>query len=75
MDHRTPRGIEARLEDLSSRAPVPGEVVIEASYSSINYKDASWPGTWTERLSVGRLWLYADLHPSLPGRAMRARHE
>lgn len=38
--HRTPRGIEARLEDLSSRAPVPGEVVIEASYSSINYKDA-----------------------------------
>jgi len=51
--HRTPRGIEAWLEDLSSRAPVPGEVVIEASYSSINYKDAlavtgtgPWRGAW-----------------------------
>jgi NADPH:quinone reductase-like Zn-dependent oxidoreductase len=34
--HRSPHGIEARLENLPIAPPAPGEVVIEASYSSIN---------------------------------------
>ena len=38
--HRLDAGIEARLETLSVNDLSPGEVTIQASYSSINYKDA-----------------------------------
>ena len=38
--HRLDTGIEARLETLSVNDLSPGEVVIQSSYSSINYKDA-----------------------------------
>ncbi len=38
--HKLDTGIEARLETLSSSELSPGEVVIQANYSSINYKDA-----------------------------------
>lgn len=38
--HRLDTGIEARLETLSVNDLSPGEVTIQASYSSINYKDA-----------------------------------
>lgn len=38
--HRSPRGIETRIENLCISPPAPGQVIIEASYSSINYKDA-----------------------------------
>jgi len=38
--HRLDTGIEACLEVLSTSDLSPGEVVIQASYSSINYKDA-----------------------------------
>jgi len=38
--HESDAGIEARLETLSINDLSPGEVVIQANYSSINYKDA-----------------------------------
>jgi acrylyl-CoA reductase (NADPH) len=38
--HKLDTGIEARLEALSVNDLSPGEVTIQASYSSINYKDA-----------------------------------
>ena len=38
--HKLDTGIEARLETLSTSDLSPGEVIIQANYSSINYKDA-----------------------------------
>ena len=38
--HESDAGIKARLETLSINDLSPGEVVIQANYSSINYKDA-----------------------------------
>lgn len=38
--HKTERGVEARLDTLPLVAPAPGEVLIRAEYSSVNFKDA-----------------------------------
>ncbi len=38
--HQSDQGVQARLEQLPMEAPAPGEVLIRAEYSSVNYKDA-----------------------------------